>query len=174
MARGTRDRIVRKLDKAEGYLMLDLPSQALEILQSRRDWATMQFEASFLIGEALRRLTRFRDALAPLERAARLRPGHVGVAIALGWCYKRTHRIAQAIDAIDRAVRIAPDEPLLHYNLACYWSLAGNAPRAVDELAIALDLDPELRQRIPAETDFQGLHGNPDFERVAFGRTPSA
>jgi tetratricopeptide (TPR) repeat protein len=174
MGRLGHDRIVRRLDQAEGYLLLDLPERALEILQARPDWATMQFEASFLTGEALRRLDRFKDALTPLERAAGLRPGHVGVAIALGWCYKRTHRIAQAIDALERAAREAPDEPLLHYNLACYWSLAGNPPRALDELATALELDPDLRGRVRTEPDFQNLRAHPDFERVALGRAPSA
>ncbi len=174
MARQDPDPIVRRLDQAEGYLMLDLPERALAILESRGDWATMQFEASLLTGEALRRLGRFREALVPLERAAALRPAHVGVAIALGWCYKRTHRIAQAIDALERAVREAPEEPLLHYNLACYWSLVGNAPHAIDELSTALELDPELRDRIAAEPDFESLHGNPEFERIVLGSTPLA
>jgi tetratricopeptide (TPR) repeat protein len=174
MGRISQDRIVRRLDEAEGYLMLDLPERALGILRSRAEWATMQFEASFLTGEALRRLGRFREALGPLERAAGLRPSHVGVAIALGWCYKRTHRIAQAIDALERAAREAPDAALLHYNLACYWSLAGNPPRAVDALATALDLDPKLRERIAAEADFNTIRGNPEFDRIAYGREPSA
>ena len=54
--------------------MLDMASRALEILESREDWATMQFEASFLTGEALRSLGRFRDAIRPLEIAATHRP----------------------------------------------------------------------------------------------------
>jgi tetratricopeptide (TPR) repeat protein len=167
-----RDRIIRKLDEAEGFLMLDLPRRALEILQSQSDWATMQFEASFLTGEALRALGRYRDALKPLEQAAALKPGHVGVAIALGWCYKRTHRLAQAIDALDRACREFPDEPLLHYNLACYWSLAGDSSKALDQLALALDLEPDLRGRIEGENDFDPLRGNPDFNRLAMGKAP--
>ena len=174
MARIVHDQIVRRLDEAEGYLMLDLPDRALEILQARADWATMQFEASFLTGEALRRLDRLRDALVPLERAASLRPGHVGVAIALGWCYKRTHRIAQAIGALERSAREAPDEPLLHYNLACYWSLAGNAPRAVVALATALDLDPDLKDRVHSEHDFDPIRDDPEFDRLIYGSTPSA
>src|ERR1700681_3380268 len=122
MGRIIGDRIKRQLDEAEGFLMLNLPQRALEILGSRADWATMQFEASFLMGEALRELNRYREALKPLEVAAGLRPGDVGVAIALGWCYKRTHRLAQAIDALARALRHNPEEALLHYNLSCYWS----------------------------------------------------
>src|SRR3954469_16062685 len=170
MSRIIRDRIKRQLDEAEGYLMLGLPERALAILGRRADWATMQFEASYLLGEALRSLERYREALKPLEVAAALRPAEVGLAVALGWCYKRTHRLAQAIDALERAARAHPDEPLLHYNLACYWSLARNAPRALDELATALGLEPDLRDLIADEADFDPLRGDPEFERIALGR----
>ena len=174
MSRISRDRIERKLDEAEGYLMLNLPARALEIFESRSDWATMQFEASFLWGEALRSLERYREALRPLETAAKLRPSDISVAIALGWCYKRTHRLAQAVDALERALQANPDEALLHYNLACYWTLAGNAAKAIDELTTALELDPDFRAKIHDESDFDQLRGNPEFERLTAGRTPSA
>lgn len=174
MSRINRDRVKRQLDEAEGYLMLGLPERALQILERPSDWATMQFEASLLTGEALRALGRYREALKPLEVAAGLRPSDVSVALALGWCYKRTHRLAQAIDALERAERHNPDEPLIHYNLACYWSLASNAPKALDELATALELEPELRSRIGDEADFDSLRGNPDFERLTVGPAPLA
>ena len=174
MSRIIRDRIQRRLGEAEGYLMLDLPGKALEILQARSEWATMRFEANALTGEALRALGRYREALRPLEQAAALKPGDVGVAIALGWCYKRTHRLAQAIDALGKASRENPDVPLLHYNLACYWSLAANASKALDELAVALELEPDLVALIPEESDFDTLRGDPDFERLTAGRAPSA
>jgi tetratricopeptide (TPR) repeat protein len=175
MSRIIRDRIKRQLDEAEGFLMLNLPERALAILERRSDWATMQFEASYLMGEALRSLSRYREALKPLEIAAGLRPAEIGVAIALGWCYKRTHRLAQAIDALERARRHNPDAPgLLHYNLACYWTLAANKTKALDELAIALDLEPELRNLIADEPDFDQLRGNPDFERLTVGPAPLA
>jgi tetratricopeptide (TPR) repeat protein len=174
MSRMTHERILRRLLSAEGYLELSLPERALAIIQSRSDWNPMQFEASFLAGEALRVLERYRDALKPLEVAAALRPGDVGVAIALGWCYKRTHRLAQAIDALERSKRENPHEALLHYNLACYWSLAGNWEKSLDELTTALDLNPELRTLIARESDFDPLRGNPDFERLTVGPAPLA
>ena len=170
----TYDRIKRQLGEAEGYLMLNLPAKALRILEARADWATMQFEASLLTGEALRVLGRHRDALGPLEVAAGLRPGDIGVAIALGWCYKRTHRLAQAIDALSRAVKHNPEVALLHYNLSCYWSLAGNQAKSLNELGTALELDPELRSLIPNEADFDTLRGNPDFDRLTADPAPLA
>lgn len=171
-ASGAYDRIKRQLGEAEGYLMLGLPHKALAILEARPDWATMQFEAALLTGEALRTTGRHREALKPLELAASLRPGDIGVAIALGWCYKRTQRLAQAIDALSRALRHKPQEPLLHYNLACYWSLANNAPKAIHYLVKAVGLDPNLRSLIAGETDFDSLRGNTDFERINGGVSP--
>jgi tetratricopeptide (TPR) repeat protein len=169
MSRLIRDRVVRLLDRAEGYLMLDLPARALEILQSRDDWPGLQFEAALLTGESLRALGRFREAIKPLERAAGLRPDDIAVAICLGWCYKRTHRLAQAIDAVERASRKHPGEPLLHYNLACYWSLAGNVAKALERLSTALELDPSFRARIDEESDFDSLRSDPRFEVLVLG-----
>jgi tetratricopeptide (TPR) repeat protein len=172
MTRKSDDRIRKQLDEAEGYLMLDLPTLALQILESRSDWLNMQFEASFLRGEALRNLKHYREALKSLEVAAALRPGDVRVALALGWCYKRTNRLAQAIDSLERALREHAEEALLHYNLACYWSLAGNTAKALRALASALELDPELRSLVANEADFNQLRGNPDFERLVLGHEP--
>jgi tetratricopeptide (TPR) repeat protein len=172
MSRISRDQVRRLLDEAEGYLMLDLPDRALQILNSRLDWSTMQFEASFLKGEALRCLDRYRDAIRPLEVAASLQPSDTRVALALGWCYKRTNRLAQAIDSLERALREHPDESLLHYNLACYWSLAGNSAKALDALSTALDLEPDLRTLIAEEQDFDQLRGNPEFDRLVMGPAP--
>ncbi len=171
--RPTYDRVTRRLGEAEGYLFLNMPAKALEILESGSDWATMQFEASWLTGDALRVLGRYRDALKPLEVAASLKPGDIAVAIALGWCYKRTHRLAQAIDALGRAIRHHPEVALLHYNLACYWSIAGNPAKSLQKLADALELDPNLRVLIPNESDFDALRGNPDFDRLTADPAPT-
>jgi tetratricopeptide (TPR) repeat protein len=163
----TIDRMMRQLEAARGYLVLNLPTRALEILDSRDDWATMQFEASHLTGETYRVLGRYRDALKPLEIAAALRPGDVEVAVALGWCYKRTHRLAQAIDSLARALRENPREAILHYNAACYWTLANNPAKALESLAQALEIDPEFRSMIADEPDFDAIRSNPEFTRLA-------
>ncbi len=169
MSRISGDQVRKKLDEAEGYLMLDLPRRSLQILESQPDWLNMQFEACLLKGEALGSLNRYRDALRHLEVAAALRQGNSRVALALGWCYKRTNRLAQAIDSLERAIREHPDEALLHYNLACYWSLAANTPKALEALTLALELDPRLHALVTKEADFDSLRGDPKFERLVKG-----
>jgi tetratricopeptide (TPR) repeat protein len=165
-------RIVRLLEQAEGYLILDLPHRALEILQSRDEWPGHLFPASFLKGEAFRALGRYREALRPLETAASLQPDHLGVAVSLGWCYKRTHRLAQAIEALERATESHPSEPLLLYNLACYWSLAGDREKAINKLQRAVDLDPEFQRKLIHEPDFDPIRSEPRFEHLALGKAP--
>lgn len=173
MSSSTPTRIRRQLEEAEGYLMLEMPSYALGILESRTEWPSMPFEANFLKGEALRCLDRYREALQALDIAAALRPDDIAVALAQGWCYKRTNRLAQAVDALERAARHEPENALIHYNLACYWSLAANASKAVEELTVALHLKPELRRLISDESDFNTLRGNSTFERLMRDAAPS-
>jgi tetratricopeptide (TPR) repeat protein len=172
MSGSNSERIRERLDEAEGFLDLDLPQHSLRILESRAEWPGLQFEACLLKGEALRRLHRHREAINSLETAYSLCPGDSRVALALAWCYKRTNKLAQAIDALEHARRSHPESALLHYNLACYWSLAGNHGKALSELRAALDLQPDLRNLLADEEDFHLLRGTPEFERLAMGSTP--
>jgi hypothetical protein len=57
----------------------------------------------------------------------------------------------------------------LHYNLACYWSRAGNVARALDRLADALRLEPHYRDRIADESDFDFIRSDPRFEALVVG-----
>jgi tetratricopeptide (TPR) repeat protein len=174
MNRTDRERALRRLEVAEGYLILELPERALEILHSRSDWGEFSFEVNLLTGEALRAQGHYREALEPLEAAARLRATDLSVSIALGWCYKRTHRLAQAIDALDRAFNEHPDEAILPYNLACYWTLAGNREKALVALATALELDPDYRDQIDGESDFDLIREDPDFQQLVGRHAPQA
>lgn len=163
------DPVARRLLEAEGYLELGLPARALEILEGRGEWATVQFEASLLAGEALRQLDRHAEALRALDVAARLRPDDLGVALAQGWCFKRTHRLAQAIDALERAARHHGREALVHYNLACYWSLANKPSKSLTKLAEALAIDPGFRRLIADEADFDAVRDLPEFRCLIAG-----
>ena len=51
--------------------------------------------------------------------------------MALGWCFKRVGQLDEAIGALEHAIAVDPSEAVLHYNLACYWSLARNRRRAL-------------------------------------------
>jgi Flp pilus assembly protein TadD len=193
MTKSKEDRIRRmKLQhQAEGYLELNLPKQALEVLsrlshgaarsghgaalavhgtipadegEERADARTL-----YLQGEALRSLDRFADAIVPLAKVAQQEPENVQVWIALGWCHKRTGRIDLAIEALKSALAADSDEPLIRYNLACYYSVAGDKSNALTYLEQALTLDPNFRLLIDDEADFDALRGDPEFQAVCEG-----
>lgn len=163
MSATNRVRLQRILREVEGYLELGLARRALETLERIENPGTFKGKQLFLKGEALRSLQRYADALEPLERAADLMPSNVEVYVALGWCYKRTGRLDLAIKALERAQEAEPEEPLIHYNLACYWSLAGEKQRALEYLSQAFTMRPALKDLVGSESDFDSLRSDPDF-----------
>jgi len=161
----TRNRILlsRAIEEAEGYTELGMLEHALRALQRRGALVHSNGRACYLLGEALRELSRYEEALLPLERSADLMPDDIRVLLALGWCYKRTGQLAKAIEALEKAVKVDASEGILHYNLACYWSLARNRTVALRYLAKALEIDTNFRDMIAAEPDFNALRYDAAF-----------
>jgi tetratricopeptide (TPR) repeat protein len=128
------------------------------------DAATRQeAAASLLEGEALRALGEWEAAIPPLTRAAEATPGHVEAWLGLGWCLKRLDHLGAAIDALRRGLGAFPDQPILHYNLACYHSLAGNVPAAIEQLTQAIAIDDRFRDLTGNERDFDAIRSDPRF-----------
>jgi tetratricopeptide (TPR) repeat protein len=157
----------RAIEEAEGYIELGMMEHALRALQRRGALVHGNGRACYMLGEALRELSRYEEALLPLERSADLMPDDIHVLLALGWCYKRTGQLGKAIEALEKAVRVDSSEAVLHYNLACYWSLARNRTLALKFLARALEIDANYRDLIPYEADFNPLRNDPDFQILA-------
>lgn len=152
------------MEEADGYIELGMMEHALRALQRRGALVHANGRACYMLGEALRELARYEEALVPLERSASLLPDDIHVLMALGWCYKRTGQLGRAIDSLQKAVRIDPSEAVLHYNLACYWSLARNRTLALKHLSQALDIDSNFRDLIADETDFNPIRHDHEFQ----------
>jgi tetratricopeptide (TPR) repeat protein len=159
----------RTLEEAEGYTELGMAEHALRALQHRGALVHGNGRACYMLGETLRELARYEDALLPLERSAALVPDDIHVYLALGWCYKRTGQLAKAIESLERAVAVDAGEAILHYNLACYWSLARNRKLALLYLSHALELDANFRDLIADEPDFNPLRHDAEFKLLVSG-----
>jgi Flp pilus assembly protein TadD len=162
----SRNRLLlrRAIDEAEGYLDLGMVDHALRALQRRGTLVHGNGRACHLMGKTLLELARFEEALFPLERSADLIPDDIHVWLALGWCYKRTGHLAKAIESLEAAIKIDPGEGIIHYNLACYWSLARNRELALSYLAHAFDIDGNYRDMVLDEPDFNALRHDPEFK----------
>jgi tetratricopeptide (TPR) repeat protein len=161
-----RVRLQRALVEAEGYIELAMPEQALRALQRRGQLVHGDARGCYLLGECLRALRRYREAVFPLRRSLELIPDDVHAALALGWCCKRIGRLEEAINALEHAVRVEPGAAILHYNLACYWSLARDRRRALQHLAHALDIDGNFRDMVAEEPDFDPIRHDPLFQTL--------
>jgi Flp pilus assembly protein TadD len=161
-----RIRIQQIEQQAEGYLELGMSQQALDVLARLGNSDQYTPKGLYLWGEALRNLGRYQEALVPLERAAQASPENIHIRLALGWCHKRNSQLDLAIQDIRTALRTEPSESLLHYNLACYLSLAGEKKPALMHLALALRMDSHYRELIDSEPDFDPLRSDPDFQAL--------
>lgn len=117
----------------------------------------------YLHGQALRVMEKYADAVHPLRKAQEMEPENIHIHLALGWCYKRVDRLDLAIQALEEAMEVMPDEGIIHYNLACYWALANNPQLAVQYLAQSFELDPNYREMVHDERDFDGIRDDPEF-----------
>ncbi|HMO86448.1 MAG TPA: tetratricopeptide repeat protein [Lacipirellulaceae bacterium] len=152
--------------EAEGYLELGMPEHAIRALQRRGQLVHGDARGCYLLGEALRETRRFNEAVYPLRRSLELIPDDTHVCLALGWCYKRTGRLEDAIDVLEHAVHLDPGEAILHYNLACYCSLARHRRQALQHLAYALEIDGNFRDLVADEADFDPIRHDPLFQSL--------
>ena len=127
------DRIRRQqiISQAEGYLELGMARHALEVLARYGEPESFSDHAALFA----RRMPARAGAVSRGDRAFRAAaqgdPDNVHIWLALGWCQKRVGRIDLAIEALEEALAAQPDDALIHYNLACYWSLAHNKRQAL-------------------------------------------
>ncbi len=180
LSRIRRQQILRE---AEGYLDLigvfgermpcrpdardQLVRRVLKTLDRVDNPGGLKAHVLYLRGQALRSMENYLDAIPLLREAAEIEPQNIHIRLALGWCYKRCRRLDLAIQSLEDALESDASQAIVHYNLACYWSLAGNVKLAVAYLAQAFDLDSEYRDLVGTETDFDPIRSHPHFQALA-------
>src|SRR5439155_7145597 len=70
---------------------------------------------------------------------------------------------ARAYEIAAEGLADYPDHPSLHYNLACYASLAGHDDRALEHLARAVELDPQTRTWAATDSDLNAIRSDPRY-----------
>lgn len=120
-------------------------------------------ETLLLEAETLRALGQFEAALPLFRRAAAAVPKRIEPWLGIGWCLKRLGRLGEAIEQLQAGVKASPRQPVLHYNLACYLSLASDVQPAVEHLTKAITFDRRFRDLTQVEPDFDPIRSDPRF-----------
>jgi tetratricopeptide (TPR) repeat protein len=158
--------IAKRFEAAEGYLLLHMVDHALAELRAISNPEDVRYEYHRLMGECFRAQEDWAAALQEFERCYALQPTSLDILMAMAWCYKRLDRLPQAISSMHEAYEAHREEPVVLYNLSCYYSLAGNKAQALSWLGRALRMERRLLESIPKETDFAPLRNDPQFCRL--------
>lgn len=148
----------RRLQYALGYISLGLLQEAEAELEavSPEDREAPDVEALRLdLNTAAKRW----DAVAEQARRLLLRDqDNVGAWVALGCAVRRVENVAAARDLLLKAEPLhGAQHAVIHYNLACYHCLLGEAETAKARLAIACKMDPSFKQTALADPDLEAM-----------------
>ncbi|MFO0913935.1 MAG: tetratricopeptide repeat protein [Pirellulales bacterium] len=180
MASYSRLRRRQLLQEAEGYLELLLtfadkwplsPQQrdrvALRALQALDRLDDPNCLAALLLrGQGLRVMEQYDAAVIAFQQSLEKDPENVAAFLELGWCYKRLGRLDLAIQSLEDALEVDRSQGIIHYNLACYWSLAHNVGLTLVHLAQAFELDECFRDLVASEPDFDSVRNHPEFQQL--------
>ena len=79
---------------------------------------------------------------------------------------KEAGDIPGAICELECAKKACPGMAYLHYDLACYYSLAGKKTQALEELEKAVSISPEYKKMAIEDTDLQEIRGESKFQII--------
>ena len=109
-----------------------------------------------------------------LEVETERHPGNVEALAELGHAYTREGRHADGLRIDLKLARLVPEDPTVHYNLACSLSLLGRPDAALDALEKAIGLgysDPEFMAQ---DEDLTALREDPRFTELLDAMTHRA
>jgi Flp pilus assembly protein TadD len=93
-------------------------------------------------------------------------PGYVDALQILGDNYTRRGRIKEGLKVDERLSRLRPADALVHYNLACSYSLIEQFESATEALNRALDLGYRDFKWLAKDPDLAELRKHPLYKKI--------
>jgi Flp pilus assembly protein TadD len=148
---------VRTLETALGWLELGLPEDSLRELQSLSARDRMRREALEMKLSAEMQAHRW-NAGADTGRLLCLRdPKEPRFFINAAFCLHETGDTLAARNWLMTGPSGLIDDPLFHYNIACYHAVLGERKQARSHLARAIAMDDSFRAMAAKDRDLAGL-----------------
>lgn len=148
---------LRILRSALGWLELGLPDEALSELTGLSARDRMRRHALELRLLAEMECHRW-NAAADTGRLLCLKePKEARFFIHAAYCLHETGDTLAARDWLLRGPATLIEDPLFHYNIACYLAVLGDCKRAETHLERAFEMDASLRETAQEDTDLEAL-----------------
>lgn len=101
-----------------------------------------------------------------LEGIVRRDPCYVEALQILGDDYTRRGRFADGLRVDERLARLRPDDSLIHYNLACSYSLTDQFDQAAEALETAINLGYRDFTWMSRDPDLKKLRDQTEYKRI--------
>ncbi|MDB6078344.1 MAG: hypothetical protein JWO82_2091 [Akkermansiaceae bacterium] len=147
------------LRAALGWLELGLPEEALTELTTLSARERMRRHALELRLLAEMEAQRWNAAADTGRLLCMKEPKEARFFIHAAYCLHETGDTLAARDWLMKGPAALMNDPLFHYNLACYLAVLGERKRAKTHLDRAFELDESLKETAQADTDLEALRG---------------
>ena len=131
------------------------------------------FQVPLFLAQAYSSLGRKREemkvrlgALGTIERHLKLNPHDTRALYFGAQNLVRVGDNAKAIELAERALRQDQDEPIVLYNIACFYAGQGDLGRAIDLLGKAVEMGWGDRAWMEHDSDLDPLHDDPRFKKL--------
>lgn len=151
------DDLLQLLVQADGFADLQMWKRSQDLLDRipevwREHPLVMRCRLSLAMGQAA-----WAAAAALARTLSEREPGEVAHRVHLAYSVRRAESISAAREILLQARESFPDEPILHFNLACYECRLGNLPAAREHLRRARELSPPCRELALQDDDLESL-----------------
>lgn len=151
----TKIALERALLAAQGYIELDMPTEALGELDSLSPADQEREEALHLRLFVLLRGRLWMPALALCSRMREALPDGIGGYIHGAFCLHEMGRTAEARDLLLSGPESLSKEATYFYNLGCYDAVLGNFKEAVDHLHVSFRMDKKFSEIAKYDPDLK-------------------
>jgi tetratricopeptide (TPR) repeat protein len=101
-----------------------------------------------------------------LEGVIRRDPAYIEALQILGDDYTRRGRFAEGLKIDERLSRLRPSDSVVHYNLACSYSLTQQIDLAVEALDAAINLGYRDFKAMDTDPDLKNLRQHAAYKRI--------
>ncbi|MBC8095271.1 MAG: hypothetical protein H7Y43_05625 [Akkermansiaceae bacterium] len=101
-----------------------------------------------------------------LEGVVRRDPGYIEALQVLGDDYTKRGKFTEGLKVDEQLAKLRPDDSLVHYNLACSYSLTSQFDDALSALHRALDLGYRDFKWLSRDPDLKNLRSHPGYRKV--------
>jgi predicted Zn-dependent protease len=150
----------RTLLSAQGYSELSMFDEALQELgtlpsDAQQDPLVIEMRLTVLM-----QAKRWKAALATGKELTRIAPDKTMGYIHSAFCLHELGKTEEARQILLNGPALLHDEPVFHYNLACYECMLGNLDCARSHLERSVQLDKKFRDYAKSDPDLQALREN--------------